>query len=540
MRTSTDKNLVFFLSALCLGGAAFCISPPYGMDDCYITYRYAYNLYHHQQFVFNLGERILGTTSPLYTLILTVAQIVSDNIPLMSNLISCISAALAGFLLLLIFKKDNLPLGIFCSVSYPFMLQDIGLETNVLMFLFTGALYLFVRANYLACGAVLGLCFLTRQDSAVFIAVMILMFWLKNRRLPWRAFGVFCGVAAPWFIFSYCYFGAMFPTSLQEKQGYADGMAYFIDAFGYLAGYCDRYNFHLFSWLGRNIAPLLPPIPCLAQNSAAAGLALIYLLFTLLALIDYLRHAARHQYAGALFYLYPLLMIAALSVIGPPPEHRWHLTGAVNFALVGQLALLTAPLSAALKRCRPASLPGRRDALLIACLSAYLLCFAALNLRDFYTAARYADRLPWFGARYHSYQTIGRFLREAVSDEETVFVLEVGTIGYYSMKRMVDGAGIIAPGYGRYHREGCWLRGMERTFPDYIVTGDFEVPFYEPMFHFQNNFMKTVVYRKLKNLPEPDYPFSQLCRNWQQWEKTGSRSGRAAAPSHPGSIRPAP
>ena len=154
MRVSTYKNLVFFLSALCLGGAAFFISPPYGMDDCYITYRYAYNLYHHQEFVFNPGERILGTTSPLYTLILTVAQLVSGNIPLMSNLISCISAALAGFLLLLIFKKDNLPLGIFCSVSYPFMLQDIGLETNVLMFLFTGALYLFARANYLGCGAV--------------------------------------------------------------------------------------------------------------------------------------------------------------------------------------------------------------------------------------------------------------------------------------------------------------------------------------------------------------------------------------------------
>ena len=68
---------------------------------------------------FNLGERILGTTSPLYALILTGTQIFSENIPRMSNLISCISASLAGFLLFLILKKENLALGIFCALSFP-------------------------------------------------------------------------------------------------------------------------------------------------------------------------------------------------------------------------------------------------------------------------------------------------------------------------------------------------------------------------------------------------------------------------------------
>ena len=96
------KKFLFFILVICLGVASFLIFPPYSMDDSYITYRYAYNLYQHNQFVFNLGERILGTTSPLYTLILTAAQIFTENIPKMSNLISCISASLAGFLLFLI------------------------------------------------------------------------------------------------------------------------------------------------------------------------------------------------------------------------------------------------------------------------------------------------------------------------------------------------------------------------------------------------------------------------------------------------------
>lgn len=499
------------------------------MDDCYITYRYAYNLFHHQQFVFNLGERILGTTSPLYTLILTIAQMFSDNIPRMSNAISCLCAALAGFLLFLILKKENLPLGIFCALSYPFILQDIGLETNFLMFLFASTAYLLARANYRMCGAVLGLCFLTRQDSAVFIGTMILMYWLKTKRLPWKEFAVFSCIAAPWFVFSYFYFDVLFPTSLQEKGGYADFFTYGADAFEYLANYCDRYTFSLFSFLGRIITPLLDISPFFSRSIPASGLALIYFFFTLLSVVYYLKHVSQHHYASALLHLYPLLMITALSIIGPPPGHRWHLTAAVNFALIGQLNLFTTPFLAWLnKRFKSSVLSRRRYTLLIALLSCYLLYFAILQVKDFYTVSKNANRSFWFGARYTTYKKIGCFLRDTVKDDETVFVLEVGTMGYYSMKRMIDGGGIVSPGYGRYHREGCWLMGMEREFPDYLVTWDMAVPFYEPIFQFQNIFGKMVVYRKSESLPEDTYPFSQLLHNFRQWKETRTRGTRGA------------
>ena len=39
-------------------------------DDAYASLRYASNLAHGQGFVFNPGERVLGTTSPLHTLLL--------------------------------------------------------------------------------------------------------------------------------------------------------------------------------------------------------------------------------------------------------------------------------------------------------------------------------------------------------------------------------------------------------------------------------------------------------------------------------------
>ena len=42
---------------------------PYDIDDAPITYRYAKNLATGNGFVYNTGERIQGTSTPLYTLI---------------------------------------------------------------------------------------------------------------------------------------------------------------------------------------------------------------------------------------------------------------------------------------------------------------------------------------------------------------------------------------------------------------------------------------------------------------------------------------
>jgi len=491
------------------------------MDDCYITYRYAFNIFHHKQFVYNLGERVLGTTAPLYALLLAGMQIFSENIPLMSNFISCLSAALAGFFLYLVLKKDNLPLGIFCALSCPFILQDIGLETNFLFCLFALSAYLCAQGRYLCCSAALGLCFLTRHDSAIFVLSMLIIYVLKMKKLPRKECIVFSAIVLPWFVFSFFYFDSPLPTSLQAKQGYTNCGHYLVHAFWHLACYCDRYNFYLFSWLSQALASFLPAGAAGAGNGAGTFLAAIYMLLTMLFLLYYLKNIAKHHYTGALFYLYPLLMIIALSAIAPPPEHHWHLSSAVNFALLGQLHFLTAPLHAIIKK----PFPTRpRSAVPFACLtaliSAYLLFFIAMNVRDFAATARHADQSPWFGARYHNYKQIGFFLRDTISDEETVFILEVGTAGYYSMKRMIDGAGLVAPGYGQYHRQGCWLLGMEKGFPDYIVAWDIDIPYYEPVYHVQNSFGTLLVYKKSKNLPEHDYPFFELNRSWEKWKES--------------------
>ena len=53
------------LAALAL--AALVLPTPRTIDDAFITFRYARHLLAGAGFVYNLGERVLGTTTPLYT-----------------------------------------------------------------------------------------------------------------------------------------------------------------------------------------------------------------------------------------------------------------------------------------------------------------------------------------------------------------------------------------------------------------------------------------------------------------------------------------
>src|SRR5215211_293852 len=58
-----------------LGGAAFVFALAFDgflPDDSYITYRYAHNLLTGRGFVYNPGEHVLSTTTPLYALILAL------------------------------------------------------------------------------------------------------------------------------------------------------------------------------------------------------------------------------------------------------------------------------------------------------------------------------------------------------------------------------------------------------------------------------------------------------------------------------------
>ena len=63
------RDLSILLFMLVASRIALYTVTSYTADDAFITYRYAENLAYGKGFLFNEGEKVQGTSSPLYTVV---------------------------------------------------------------------------------------------------------------------------------------------------------------------------------------------------------------------------------------------------------------------------------------------------------------------------------------------------------------------------------------------------------------------------------------------------------------------------------------
>ena len=94
-------NLNSPLPLALLAVLARVLPTPRTIDDAFITFRYARNLLAGQGFVYNAGQRVLGTTTPLYTLLLAgLAGLTrSQNYPWLALLVNALMDAVTCLLL---------------------------------------------------------------------------------------------------------------------------------------------------------------------------------------------------------------------------------------------------------------------------------------------------------------------------------------------------------------------------------------------------------------------------------------------------------
>ena len=118
-------------------------------DDAFITYRYARNLAQGEGFVYNPGEHVLGTTTPLYTLVLAGLSLAGADIPAASVVVG--GLGWAGIVLLV---------------------YAIGAAAGEPMAGLAAALW--VAFDSLT-GATLGM------ETTLYVALCLLAFWLQTR-----------------------------------------------------------------------------------------------------------------------------------------------------------------------------------------------------------------------------------------------------------------------------------------------------------------------------------------------------------------------
>ncbi|MHB1006392.1 MAG: hypothetical protein ACYC3S_12255 [Chloroflexota bacterium] len=200
---------------------------PITIDDAYITFRYARNIAEGMGFVYNPGEHVLGTTTPLYTLILAgFYRLGLQDLPSVAFALNALADGLTTILLFRLTQRlalGNLWSGVLASL---FAVSPLGIGLAV-GGMESSFFTLLVVASALSClgdrpalaGLTAGIAAVARPEGAL-LGVLFVVRYLLERRLPPRAavLGLVLPVL-PWLVFAVWWFGGPLPQTLTAKAG---------------------------------------------------------------------------------------------------------------------------------------------------------------------------------------------------------------------------------------------------------------------------------------------------------------------------------
>jgi hypothetical protein len=226
------KSTWIILLIILLALSARIIPGPRTSDDAYITFRYARNILAGNGFVYNPGESVLGTTTPLYTLLISFLGLFSGgkNAPLpgIAWIFNALLDSVNCLLLIQLAKKLTYPLAGYAAALVwaiaPFSVTFAigGLETSLYIFLLIGMMLAYLSQHHTLSAFAAGLALLTRPDAILLIAPLVLDRLLlahhkqkKIRLTEWLALLV---IPLLWFAYATLKFGSPIPHSLTAKM----------------------------------------------------------------------------------------------------------------------------------------------------------------------------------------------------------------------------------------------------------------------------------------------------------------------------------
>ena len=200
----------------------------YDQDDAFITYRYAHQIARGNGFVYNLNEHVLGTTTPLYTLLLAgISALTTARVREISHALS-ISALFAGGAGLYFLGRAQRWMAAAAGLLYvtnPFHQMSVGMETFLFVSLLIYSILAYQGQRRVLTALLLGLAVLVRYE-AVLLALLIGLHALwRQRRTPNQ--GVVASVPwwlgwsllplVPWLAYAWLTFGQLIPQSAFAK-----------------------------------------------------------------------------------------------------------------------------------------------------------------------------------------------------------------------------------------------------------------------------------------------------------------------------------
>jgi hypothetical protein len=467
-------------------------------DDAFITYRYAYNLATGQGFVYNPGEWYLGTTAPLYGLLLGVLGWINpEAIPLISGAISGLSLALCGVALYVYGRLHEQALcgllaGLFFAAC-PLLFATFGGEMLFQAALILWAFVLYRLDRTIIAALLLALAVLTRADGAAALGVVGLHYVVTRRKLPWREMACVAIVLLPFALLAWVFYGSPLPATLDAKLAQRD------------SGMWPAFGEGMFEWIRaftmQGTSEIFPGLPA-APNAirfigfVALGIpALLYFRFWLLPLAWIAIYLLVYLALDVPFYHWYIvpaalaLMILAGCGVAGVIEGVVYLVGRVLRRTTNDERRTTNDEQPALSGAKGRTTNDERrtsaedDGNVSSGLKPVPYSLFPVPFRSLLATLAVLALLPGIAAQIRDvqrlslkpnpteaqYEQTGRWLAENTPPDSSVGYFEIGYLGYYARRTLIDPLGLIDPTIAPHVATRDFTWAYEHYRPTYII-----------------------------------------------------------------------
>ncbi len=462
------------------------VHPWAAVDDAFITYRYADNLRRGLGLVYNPGEAVLGTTAPLYALLLAgVGKLLPGaEMATIGLWVSGMAWVAAGWMVARFLGRPQERIaalaGVLLVATQPQMLPHLGMETPLVLLWMLGAAWAWREGHRTWAGVLSAALVLTRLDGALWVGLLGLETWRRERRFPWAEAGAIALLCLPWFLYAWETYGSILPNSVVAKVGQLQRMP---------VG--NRATTWQWFWV------LLTEPGTRLGAGAMVGLVLAGLGYILVRRRDlgwlviwialYLTIYQMLQVVNFTWYFLPPLLVANL------------------MAALGLNGLLQA-----LSRL-PFPSPERRGAVL---LGAGLVLLGILLWSRGAAVGQEHARLRRDRVQLHPYHAAGQWLAAHARPQDVTLTIEIGIIGYHAPTPILDAMGLVSPAALPYLTG--WMDSLvypvTQRWPEYAIT--LPRTAWErivPLWWFQKHYRKVAQFEYVsiyRRIAVPTYPYT--------------------------------
>ncbi len=424
----------------------------YLIDDAYITLTYSKNIVLGKGFVYNHLPRSLGTTTPLFALIIgflsVVLKSIHHNISVNSVAVFFTATCWVSTAWIFFFERETWRLTkseafIFAMlvIVNQHWIHLLGQESFFFSFLLVLMITFFYKKHFVTAGLLTGLLFATRGEGILVSFVISFLIFIPLRQLDFKnKFFFFLKyitgliiVLLVYFAFSKLYFGSFLPSTLHVKQ-----IQYNLKEWSGM-----RLNIleAIFKWFPASFAtnyfnlPLLPPFLLIIGVACSFTKDFRFILF----LPWIFLYIAGYQFLQVQvygWYLIPVLFVAYLYFsLGAIRVKSW--LDRVFFLKSNTKYFST-------------------------CIILFFITCSALKLTE--TINIYPGDV-----KAKTYLELSRWISENTLPTSSVACFEVGYFGFYTDNKIIDILGLVSPEMVKYVKNSNFKAGFFSLSPDYFV-----------------------------------------------------------------------